>query len=96
MVDDQVNIRRQMLEQEGKGFVNQFGINHMIVIQYKHEIIWNEGDLVEQGCQNRFGWLRLRGLENRQHFFSKICRNRLQSSDEVSQKTREVVILFVQ
>ena len=38
----------------------------------------------------------LRGLEHTQHPFSDICANRLQSSDEVSQKACGVVIPFVQ
>ncbi len=54
------------------------------------------GDFIEQGCQNRFDWRWLRGLEHSQHPFSNIRCNRLQRSDEVSQKACGVVIPFVQ
>ena len=53
--DDQVHLRRQVLEQKGKGFVNRFGINHMVVIQDQDEAVRNGGDFIEQGRQNRFG-----------------------------------------
>ena len=94
--DDQVHLWRQVLEQKGEGFVNRFGINHMVVVQDEDEIVRDGGDFIEQGCQNRFDWRWLRGLEHTQHPFSNIRRNRLQSSDEVSQKAGGVVIPFVQ
>ena len=53
--DDQVHLWRQVLEQKGEGFVNRFGINHMIVVQDKDEIVRGGGDFIEQGCQNRLG-----------------------------------------
>ena len=66
----------------------------MVVVKDEDEMVWDGGDLIEQGRQNRFGWRWLRGLERSQHPCSNIRRNpfgstqgkRLQSSDEVSQK----------
>ena len=94
--NDQVHLRRQVLEQKGKGIVNWFGINSVIVVQDEDEIVRDSGDFIEQGSQNRFGGRRLRGLERRQYLFSNIRCNRLQSRDEVRQKARRVVIPFVQ
>ena len=94
--DDQVHLWRQVLEQKGEGIVNRFGINHVVVVQDEDEIVRDGGDFIEQGRQNRFGWRWLGGLEHSQHPFSNIRRNRLQSSDEVSQKACGVVIPFVQ
>ena len=94
--DDQVYLWRQVLDQKGEGIVNRFGINRMVVIQDEDEIVRDGGDFIEQGCQNRFDGWRLRGLEHIQHPCSHIRRNRLQSSDEVSQKVRGIVIPFVQ
>ena len=68
----------------------------MVIVQDQDEMIRDGGDFIEQGCQNRFGGRWLRGLERAQHPFSNIRRNRLQSSDEVSQKAGGVVIPFVQ
>ena len=68
----------------------------MVVVQDKDEIVRDGGDFIEQGCQNRFGGWRLRGLEQVQHPFSNIRRNRLQRRDEVRQKACGVVIPFVQ
>ena len=36
--DDQVHLGRQMLEQKGEGFVNRFGIKHVIVVKDEDEI----------------------------------------------------------
>ena len=65
--DDQVHLGRQMLEQKGEGFVNRFGINDVVVVKDEDEIVRDGGDFIEQGCQNRFDWRWLRGLENTQH-----------------------------
>ena len=52
--DDQVHLRRQVFEQKGKGLINRFGINRVVVIQDEDEIVRDGGDFIEQGCQNRF------------------------------------------
>src|ERR671915_1319014 len=94
--DDQVHPWWQMLDQKGEGIVNRSGINNVVVIEDENEIVREGGDFIEQGRQNRFGWWWLRGLEYTQHSFSNVRDNRLQSSDEVSQKACGVVIPFVQ
>ncbi len=94
--DDQVHLGRQVLEQKGEGFVNRFGIDHMVVVKDEDEMVRDGGDLVEQDCQNRFDGRWLRGLEHLQRPCSDIRRNRLQSRDEVCQKALWVVIAFVQ
>ena len=69
----------------------------MVVVQDKDEIVRDGGDLVEQGCQKQFDRRRLRRLK-RGSTTPRQClrRDRLQSRDEVSQKTSRVVIPFVQ
>ena len=59
-------------------------------------MVGNGGNLIEQSCQNRFGWRWLRGVEQTQHPCSNGRRNRLQRSDEVRQKACGVVIPYVQ
>jgi hypothetical protein len=46
--NDLVRLWRQMLEQEGEGFVNRLGINHMLVVQDEDEVIRDGGDVIEQ------------------------------------------------
>ena len=70
--DDQVHLRRQVLEQKGEGIVNRFGIDHVVVVKDEDEIVRDGGDFVEQGRQNRFGGRRLRGLERSQRTPSPI------------------------
>src|SRR5438552_3031048 len=85
-----------MLEQKGESIVDRFGINNVVVVKDEHEVVRDCGDFIQQSGQNRFDWWRLRGLEHTQHAFSNVRRNRLQSSDEVSEKAWWVVIPFVQ
>ena len=59
--DDQMHLGWQVLDHEGEGTVNRFGINSVVVVEDKDEIIRDVGDLVEQGRQDRFG-RRLGGL----------------------------------
>ena len=61
--DDQVHLRRQVLEQKGEGIVNRFGINHMVVVKNQDKIVRDGGDFIEQGRQNRFGWTAVEGIE---------------------------------
>ena len=56
----------------------------MVVIEDENEIVWDSGDLVEQGGQDRFGWQRLRGLQEALHPGSQVGLDGLQSGDEVS------------
>ena len=51
--DDQVQLRRQVLEQKGEGIVNRLGIDHMVVVEDEDERVREGGDLVEQGRQDR-------------------------------------------
>ncbi len=59
-------------------------------------MVFYGGQVIEQGCQNRFGWRWLRGLERTRYSFPNIRRNRLHSSDKVRQKACGVVLTFVQ
>src|SRR5436190_2123538 len=76
--------------------VNQFGIENVVVVKDKDEMVRERGDLIEQGRQNRFGWRWLRGLEHTQHPFSNSGRNHPYSSNQVGQKACSVAIPFVQ
>src|SRR5919107_3728441 len=94
--DDQVHPWRQVLDQEGEGIVDRCGIDNVVVVEDENEIVFDGGDLVEQGRQDRFCWRWLGGPEHAQHPFSDILRDRLHSSDEVRKKARRVVIPSVQ
>ena len=58
--DDQVHLRRQVLDEEGQGLVNRFGIDQVVVVKDENEIVGDGGNFVEQGSQHRFDWRRLR------------------------------------
>ena len=46
--DNQMNLRRQMLEQKGEGLVDRFGVNHVVVVKDEDEIVRDGGDFIEQ------------------------------------------------
>ena len=94
--DHQVHRWRQVREQEGEGVVDRFGIDHMVVVEDKDEIVRQGGDLVEQGGQDRCGRQRRRGVEHSHHPRPDLRRDRLQGSDEVGEEARRVVIPVVQ
>ena len=78
-----MHLRWLVLEKKGEGVVDWFGINYVVIVKDEDEILEEGSDLIYQGCQNRFGWWWLRGLEYAQHSCAKIRRNRLQSSDQI-------------
>src|SRR5439155_26672764 len=88
--------RRQVVEQEGEGLVNRFGIDRVVVVQDEDEPVRERGEFVEQGRQDRFGRRWLRGLERSQNLSSNIRRDHPQSGDEVRQEASRVVVTFIQ
>src|SRR4051794_4691106 len=85
-----------MLEQESDGSVNRFGVDNVVVVDNKDEILAGGSDFIEQSYENGFRWRWLRGLEYTQQRFGDTGRDRTHSSDEVAQKACGVVIPFVQ
>ena len=57
--NDDVQMRRQILEEESEGCVNRFGLDRVVVIEDKDKIARDGGNIIEQRCQNQFdgGWL---------------------------------------
>lgn len=53
--DDQVQLGRQVVKQKGKGLVDQWGIDGMVIVQDEGNGVREGGDLIEQGRQQRFG-----------------------------------------
>lgn len=50
--NDQMHVRRQVLDQKGEGIVNRLGLNHVVVVQDEDEIVRDGGDFIEQSNQN--------------------------------------------
>ena len=46
--DHQVHLGRRVLDQKSEGIVNRFGINHVIVIEDKDEIVRDGGNFIDQ------------------------------------------------
>ena len=101
--NDQMHLRRQMLEEERERVVNRRRVNQMIIVQRQHKILRNDGKLIEQDSENRVGRGRLRRLKqcqnaiaNLRKFFSIACGKRLQCRDEIREKTRGVAVTLIE
>ncbi len=94
--DDQVHLRRLMLEQKGKSLINCLGLNHVVVVKDEDEIIPEGDNFIEQGRQNRFARRWLWRLEHTQHPCADTVKDGLQSRNEVRQKACGVIIPLVQ
>ena len=94
--DDQVQLGRQVLDQEGQGIVDRPGVEDVVVVEDEHDIARDGGDVVEQGRQRRLGWRGLRRLEHGQHPFADPGRDRLQGRDQVGQEAAGVAVAFVE
>ena len=94
--DDQVHLRRLVLDQEGQGVVDRLGVEDVVVVENEHDIARDGGDVVEQGRQRRLEWRGLRRLEHRQHPVSNPGRHRLQRRDQIGQETARIAVAFVE
>src|SRR5574341_58400 len=94
--NDQMQLRRQVLDQKVEGFLDRFGINDMEIIKNEDEIVRDGSDFIEQGCQYRFSRRRLRGADHMEQSFAHCGSNRLQSSDKVHEKASRISIPVIQ
>ena len=94
--DHQMHLWWQVIDQKGDGVVNPLVVHQIIIIEYEDQIVREEVDFIEQRRENRFDRWQGRGSEYLHHPLSNLRRNCLQCSNEVSQKLRGLVILFVQ
>ena len=94
--DDQVQLGRQVLDQEGQRIVHRLGVEDVVVVEHEHDIARDGGDVVEQGRQRRLEWRGLRRLEHGQYPFADPGRNRLQGRDQIGQEAAEVAVAFIE
>ena len=93
--NDQPELRRQMIDKEGQRLVDRRGLDHVIIVEDEHRIA-QRGEIVQQRRQQHIGRRRLRSVQRAQRRRSNRGRDGLQGRDEIRQKTREIVIIFVQ
>jgi hypothetical protein len=92
----QVQLRWQVLNQEGERLVDRPGIQQVVVVKHEDRRLRQRGELVEQQRQQRLDGRGLGGLERRHHPDANRRRNRLQRGDKVRQKAGRVTIPLVQ
>ena len=64
--DHQVQLRREMVEQEGHPVVDVAGVDDVVVVEHQHDIVRDGAELVEQRGEDRFDRRRLRRLQERE------------------------------
>ena len=62
-----MHLRRQVIDQKGESIIHWFGINNVIVVKDKDEVVGDGGDFIDQSRKNRFDWRRLRGFKRSQN-----------------------------
>ena len=93
--NDQPELRRQMVDKEGQRLFDRRGLDHVIIVEDEHRIA-QRGEIVQQRRQQYIGRRRLRSVQRAQRRFANRGRDRLQGRDEIRQKAREIIIVFVQ
>ncbi len=95
--DDHVQLRRQVLDQEGQRILHRPGVEDVVVVENEDQIAGDGGDVVEEGRQGRFGrWRGLWRLEHGQYPVPDPGRHCLQGRDQVGQETAGVAVAFVE
>ena len=96
--NDQVHVRRKMLDKKGDALVNIRHADSVIVVQYERELFWKRSHVVEQECQKRFGARQRLSMsaKHRQGVFAEIGIDRSQRGNRTSPEARRVAIAFVQ
>ena len=84
-----------MIDEEGERLIDRRGLDHVVIVKHEHDIAQRD-EIIQQGRQQHVHGRRLRGLKRPQRDFSNLWRNRLQGRDEINEKTRRVIIAFVQ
>ena len=94
---DEVQLRRQMLQQEGHPPLNGVGSDDMVVVQHEGEIPYvTAHQVIRQHGQHGLWWRGLRRVQHRERRCPHLCIKRLQGGNQVGEKTGGVVVLRFQ
>jgi hypothetical protein len=94
--DDEMQRRRQMVEDESEGLVDGLGRDDVIVVEHQRERLFNLAQFIDQAGQDGLGRRRLRGKQQGKCGFAEARLERLQRSDEVSQKACGIIVVVVE
>ena len=94
--DDQMQLRRQVLHQKGKGLIHRQRIDLVEIVEDEDDRVCGGGNVVEQGRELRFSMRWLRGLQVRQRPGTNAWHYALQRGNQIGQKTGGIAIARIQ
>ena len=93
--DHQVDLRGQVLQQEGHPVLYVARLDDVVVVEHQHDIVRDCAEVVEQSGQDRFD-RRLGRLQERERTCTDSGRRRLQRGDQVRPEHRGIVVALVE
>ena len=92
-----MQLRGQVLQQEGHPALNGVGGDDVVVIQHEGEIACiTAHQVIGQHGQHGLRWRGLRGVQQRERGRPELCIKGLQGGNQVGEKARGVVVLRFQ
>ncbi len=85
-----------MFQDESQGFVDLYGLDHVVVVENQDEVLPECSDIVDQRGQHGFDRRWLRSLAHRLDRLPDAGLNRLQRSNTVGQESDQVVFPPIQ
>ena len=93
--DHQMNLWRQVLQQEGHPVLDVARVDQVIVVEHQHHVVADGAEVVEQRGEYRLH-LRLRRLQQRECARADPGRRPLQRGDQVGPEQRGIVVALVE
>ena len=93
--DHQVNLRRQVLQQEGHPVLHLARVDDVVVVEHQHDIVRDGVEVVKQSDKARLA-RRLGRLQERERTCRTRGRRRLQRGDKVRPEQRGIVVALVE
>ncbi len=93
--DDQVDLRREVVQQEGHPVVDVPRLDHVVVVEDQHEVVLDGLELVEQGGEDLVD-RRLRGLQQGERSRADPGDGRPHGAQQVRPECRRIVVPLVE
>jgi hypothetical protein len=88
-----MQLRGQVLQQEGQPLVNRLGSEDVVIIQHQGELAATPvGHLADQHSQHRLGRGRLRGVHQCQGAPPQLGIHRLQGGNQIGEKASGIIV----
>ncbi len=87
---------RQVVEDEGEGFMDRLGADDVVVVQHEREGSVQLAQIVDQADQEPLEWWRLGRLQHAKRRLGQVRLQRPQRSNHIGQEARWVIIIILE